>query len=330
VSAASAFLAAPREIALDSSGNVYVLDRIDRRVAMITPNGEVNHIGRAGSGPGEFSVPLGLGVDARGRIHVFDYQRQSVQTFSSDGVPVTDHSTEPIGIPSRIVFAGDGSMAYAGTRATGQGGLVVVLDSAGRQVSLFGSLVSPHTQIPPDMLEQLHQGILPDFMRNNALPAFTTDGGSWLFLQTEGILQRYAADGTLRFEHVLSLPEMESIRKRFFDWYGLVTANDLLRYFEYVDDAVVTDDKVWLLWRTPELEPGLITVHDESGRMTARLVLPGLAADALPADPHALPSRRRMGIDPVRLRLYIIDQSDVTLLAFSIPDGVLATSTEGR
>lgn len=80
-------LAGPGGIALDQSGNVFVLDPDNCRVLKFTGEGRL--LTQWGSdGPGRLSAPLGLAVDRHGKVWVADEDDNCVQEFTGDGKPL--------------------------------------------------------------------------------------------------------------------------------------------------------------------------------------------------------------------------------------------------
>jgi hypothetical protein len=76
----------PVDLALDGSGNVFVVTLVGKRVHKFANNGlPLATFGSAGSGPGQFVDPVGIGVDAGGRVYVADYTRGRVIRFLADG-----------------------------------------------------------------------------------------------------------------------------------------------------------------------------------------------------------------------------------------------------
>jgi hypothetical protein len=303
---------------------------MDRRVVRMTANGVLDRaIGRPGPGPGELTLPLAFGVDATDSARVFDFGKGIVEVFSPAGT--YDHQYEPEirGFPRRMSFGPEGRMVYTGTHPTSLGALVAMVDRSGREISLLGELVTTDTVIPPDLVEQLQQRRIPSFMQNGTLPIFDPEGGTWLIHQTEAVLEHFDAEGELDARQTVEVPEMTQIEDAYFEWYAAVQARDQLRYFTYVEDAFATHESLWLLWQTPAGTPGLVTRHDRTGRLCARLILEGVGGDDDSRDPTTVPYRR-LAVDRSRSRLYLLDRNLAVVWAFSLPPAVSSPATCGH
>lgn len=73
-------------IAIDASGNVYVIDRDSRLIKKFSNNGNpVLQWGSYGSADGQFIYPQGIAVDATGNVYVSDASMSRIQKFNSSG-----------------------------------------------------------------------------------------------------------------------------------------------------------------------------------------------------------------------------------------------------
>jgi DNA-binding beta-propeller fold protein YncE len=77
----------PTNVAPAPSGDLYVSDGYgNARIHRFTPDGRLLHSwGEPGGGPGQFRIPHGIAVDARGTVYVADRENSRLQLFSPDG-----------------------------------------------------------------------------------------------------------------------------------------------------------------------------------------------------------------------------------------------------
>ncbi|MDP9363625.1 MAG: 6-bladed beta-propeller, partial [Chloroflexota bacterium] len=130
----------PRAVAV-SDDEIYVVDTGNERVQVFSIDGTFRRAwGGYGSGPGELIEPVGIALDAAGRVYVADSGNARVSLFDGDGRPLAQWrvaswpAPDPGGVrpdfQPYLAFDGAGNL-YATSAETGE---VVVLAPDGRTV----------------------------------------------------------------------------------------------------------------------------------------------------------------------------------------------------
>jgi DNA-binding beta-propeller fold protein YncE len=100
----------PNDVVVAASGDIFVTDShrngANNRVVKFTKDGTfIKAWGRKGSGPGEFSEPHTIALDAQGRLFVGDRENNRIQIFDQEGRYLDEW--RQFGRPSGIAIQGD-------------------------------------------------------------------------------------------------------------------------------------------------------------------------------------------------------------------------------
>ncbi|HEY5038661.1 MAG TPA: hypothetical protein VIJ93_06265, partial [bacterium] len=120
IGAANGQFLSPGGVALDLSGNIYVVDGGNNRVQKFTTlGGYLSQLGSSapatGNGPGQFDGPSGVAVDSSGTVYVADSNNHRIEKFDSSGTYAAQWDTfgfgpDAISFPSGIVLDGLGHL----------------------------------------------------------------------------------------------------------------------------------------------------------------------------------------------------------------------------
>ena len=131
--ATTLMLAAPRNLAVDGGGNVYISDFGGARVYELSPNGFLTTAAGTGSagisgdnGPAiqaQLSYPAGLAFDAQGVLYVADSGNHLVRRVKQGGITSYARASTPTG----LAFDGLGTLYIADTSA----GAILTIPAAG-------------------------------------------------------------------------------------------------------------------------------------------------------------------------------------------------------
>jgi DNA-binding beta-propeller fold protein YncE len=108
----------PAGVAVGGQGNVFVADAARNRIEKFyPPYGLINRWGTAGSGPGQFNLPVAVAVDRQGNIFVADKLNLRIQKFSPAGTflsmwPMPWRGGQGSSMPTSVAI-GPGNTIYA-------------------------------------------------------------------------------------------------------------------------------------------------------------------------------------------------------------------------
>lgn len=120
----------PYGVAVDASGNVYVVDTGNPRIQKFSSSGAfLAKWGSSGSGDGQFEIPYGVAVDAWGKVYVVDTGNPRIQKFSNSGAFLAKWGSWG---------NGDGQFNYPSGVAVNASGNVYVADTSNSRIQVFG------------------------------------------------------------------------------------------------------------------------------------------------------------------------------------------------
>jgi sugar lactone lactonase YvrE len=153
--ATAARLSAPRTMAADAAGNVYIVDTANNRVREVNTAGVITTIagtGEAGfSGDGgpaikaKFNTPHGIAVDGAGNVYVADPPNQRVRRIDTTGKITTFAGTGSSGYNGDGIAATSARLNYPKGVEVGPDGSLYIGDANNnrvRRVSLAGTITT--------------------------------------------------------------------------------------------------------------------------------------------------------------------------------------------
>jgi uncharacterized protein (TIGR03437 family) len=187
--ALSAGINQPGGLALDSAGNLYVVDTIGQRVRKITTDGTITTIAGTGiigfSGDGgpatlaQLSYPRGVYVDAAGTVFIADTFNNRIRAVTEDGKIQTIAGNGAFGDSADGVSATDAALRYPRAVVPNGSGGLYLLDTDNHRVRLL----TPNVQSPSirdfrGVMSSSEFGALPN-----------AAGGSWIEIYGGGFAQ---------------------------------------------------------------------------------------------------------------------------------------------
>lgn len=129
----SAQFNAPRGIAVDPLGNVFVADTLNHRIRKITPDGEVSTVAGFGgaaytdgvAAAARFNEPIGIDIGPDGTLYVADSLNKTVRIIANGEVSSTDY--EFFQAPQDVAIRADGKIFVADTVGL-SGGVILTLE----------------------------------------------------------------------------------------------------------------------------------------------------------------------------------------------------------
>jgi len=170
----------PRDIAIDSEGNLYISNTGNKRINVFSPKGEFLYkFGSVGYAPGQFDEPVGIAIDIENDlIFVADTWNQRIQTFQRKGpdaeIPVNIweiSSWYGKGLDNKpyLAIGPDGNLYVSDPEIS----RVLVFNSDGEFIHFFGSYEINNIGTPIGIVSDGENGLWISDSKNNRLLHFT-------------------------------------------------------------------------------------------------------------------------------------------------------------
>ncbi|MDH5766532.1 MAG: NHL repeat-containing protein [Gammaproteobacteria bacterium] len=132
-------LSLPTDLVVDGSGQIYVVDSGNDRIAIFSEDGEyLRSFGQTGKLPGQFSGPVGIAIDSQQRLLVADKGNNRIQIFDLRGNVIKTFETlfkSKAVNPVDVVVSKDGKRIYVTGNKTHN---VMVYGSNGKLLHHWG------------------------------------------------------------------------------------------------------------------------------------------------------------------------------------------------
>jgi len=268
-------LVGPGDISVDATGTIYILDtRLNQIVKISRDKTETTIIGETGEGPGEFIMPVRLFI-SHAMLIVLDMGTGRIEVFDQDGNYLIGYAMPyREGIGSIDIVTGEEIIVSTNGH---HDALVAVFDFEGNMIETIGDpIVDPADTWDFEKIKSdINRGNIPDEMRNTVLPVLSEDNSYWIVHQTEQVIQKYNADGSLISRNEFHFPETDLIKQDFFRRNREISDARFFPLMFYAH-AEEVNDQLWLLLNHGQNTQSEIIVISRDGEPVRKLVFPNI------------------------------------------------------
>ncbi|MDI6781793.1 MAG: carboxypeptidase regulatory-like domain-containing protein [bacterium] len=257
----------PHGVAVDGSGNVFVVDYYNYRIQKFTADGTfITKWGSYGSGDGQFSNPYGVAVDSSGNVFVADYYNHRIQKFTADGTFITKWGSEG---------SGDGQFYYPHGVAVDGYGNVFVADYNNYRIQKFKPYPAGWLsgKVTSSVDNKAMNGAMVEVFNNEAVRVATTtdtNGNYCLFVPAGSCTVRVTAIGYGMLEHIVMVVENATTTVNSSLIAGGITGERLTLYNNLFDPT--KNEGVIIKYELTENAEVSIIIYDFRGNLIRTLV----------------------------------------------------------
>lgn len=185
----------PRDIQIGKDGQFYILDTGNKRIQVFNSERKyVRSLGRPGQGPGEYSRPIELAIDANDNLYIGDESTSKIYKLSNMGAYIGGFSIINNGF-YRFALRSDAKIILPNwSSSIISDDMFFIYDESGKIINGIGKIAKDDLDLPLRTLKY------------NAFFATDLDMNCYVIFLWRPLLQKYSATGKLIYEIKLDMP----------------------------------------------------------------------------------------------------------------------------
>ena len=260
---------------MTSEGLAFALDFGNRDiVGWNTATGRVvTRIGGSGSGPGEFELPVAMGLQAN-TLSVVDAGTRHLTSFSLEGTYLGSRSLTSVPT-GRTTIGADGSLTV---ELRGAGGFLVGVFDVTNSVRRVGRVIGVDGPWNFTAIrEEARAGRIHPITRSQALGVTDLSGAVWVVQQTENLILRFDREGNeLVHRSLLSPDEWKAALREYAESNRAEKSPDVVHPLMSATDMRAVGTSLYVLL-SPATGPGASVVQlDSTGQRRREYIIDGI------------------------------------------------------